>query len=428
MKKRHTFNKHTMAIMLSGLLLAFLSMGVVVGAAGAITNAQSTSTPNPETKQTPTETRQSKECAECHPNIDDAWVASPHAHAYDDKEFVERWDTMGKPGECLSCHTTGYQSTTNTFTAEGIQCEACHGEAVENHPPAIVPVQADTDYCGSCHTTTLGEWRLTGHSTAGVGCMDCHDPHSQKALFEDPDEMCLNCHKEDMGAYLEDLHIQKGIGCTDCHALVIPPDPAPEDGIVPTGHSFTITTSTCVACHTDALHAGFSLPGYENGAHAANGESTESVATQPAELPMESLQEATEEGMTSAQRIQALEAALVNTRLSTLFQGGIIGLVLGGLTVYYLRRNTSVKVVDKDNEQAVDNVISPDGEVIDIQLEKALVQVERALDWSIVHIKPAGDWVKAKFTNLKKNRKANDGGSGKGTDDSSESKKGSGDG
>ena len=44
-----------------------------------------------------------------------------------------------------------------------------------------------------------------------------------------------------MEDYLNDLHVQKDIGCVDCHALVIPPDVAPDDGIVPTGHSFNIT-------------------------------------------------------------------------------------------------------------------------------------------------------------------------------------------
>ena len=263
-------------------------MVVVVGAAGAATSpnvTQGTATPVASAEPTASDVAPQKECAECHPDIEDAWMASSHAHAYDDVKFVERWTSMGKPGECLACHTTNYQSTTNSFTGEGVQCEACHGEVVEGHPPAIVTVKADTDYCGSCHTTTLGEWRLTGHSTAGVGCNDCHDPHSQEALFEDPDELCLDCHRDEMGDYLEDLHIKKDIGCVDCHSLVIPPETIPDDGIVPTGHAFTISTSTCVACHTDSLHAGFSLPGYEDGAKAANGHGAEPGEAQPTEIP-----------------------------------------------------------------------------------------------------------------------------------------------
>jgi hypothetical protein len=227
--------------------------------------------------------------------------------------------------------------------------------------------------------------------------MDCHDPHSQKALFDNPDDMCLNCHRDEMGDYLEDLHIKKGIGCVDCHALVIPPDPLPEDGIVPTGHAFTITTSTCVACHTDSLHAGFSLPGYENGAKAANGgEQTEVVEEQATEVsPMAEASD--DENLTSEQQIQVLEASLASSRFSSLFQGGLIGLVLGGLTIYYVGRNLRPKRMDEAADQTVDASSTADGEAVDQELEKVLVSIERGLDWFVRSFQKAGTWVKTIF-------------------------------
>lgn len=276
------------------------------------------------------------ECQECHLDIANLWSRSPHAHAFDDPVFEEQWSALGEPGDCLLCHTTNYQQTTGDFSAEGVECEACHGEGTTDHPPAPVPIRADTDYCGVCHTTTLGEWRLTGHAGADVGCSDCHDPHSQAALFAQPDDMCINCHKEDMGDYLEDLHVQKEIGCVDCHALVIPPEEIPQDGIVPTGHTFTITPATCVACHTDALHAGFSLPGYENGAAAAVAERIESPdADQEAPDVAASLVEA----MRPERTIETLEAALASRNITTLFQGGVIGMTIGGSTAWIISRN-----------------------------------------------------------------------------------------
>src|SRR4030067_491876 len=175
-----------------GLMVALLAMLGTVGIAGA-------QDPTPPPPQAPA-------CTECHLDITDTWSDSPHAHAFDDPAFQEWWQGNGQPEECLSCHTTGFQSTSGTYLAEGIACEACH----------VAP-------------------------------------------------------QGDMGAYLEDLHVQKGIGCVDCHALVIPPETPPEDGIVPTGHTFTISPATCVACHTDALHAGFAMPGYENGPKATAG-------------------------------------------------------------------------------------------------------------------------------------------------------------
>ena len=136
-----------------------------------------------------------------------------------------------------------------------------------------------------------------------------------------------------MGDYLEDLHVQKDIGCVDCHALVIPPEVPPEDGIVPTGHTFTITPGTCVACHTDAPHAGFSLPGYENGpADAVEGETAMASVSQQVEP-------AVSEEMSPEQRIETLEAAMASERMSTLFQGGVIGLTLGGTTAWIVANN-----------------------------------------------------------------------------------------
>lgn len=299
----------------------------------------------------------SAECQECHVDIAGHWTDSAHAHAFDDPIFQQRWTSMGQPDDCLRCHTTNFQPATGDYDAEGVACEACHGEVGGEHPPAPVSILADEAYCGTCHTTTLGEWHRTGHAPNGVGCMQCHDPHSQGPLFADADEMCLNCHAESMGEYLEDLHVQKGIGCVDCHALVIPPDPIPDDGIVPTGHAFDITPATCVACHTDALHAGFSLPGYESGAQAAQaeaeqaaGEGGEVTAVGFAPRQAESAVAAANGGLTDAQRIQTLEAALASRDASQQFQGGLVGLVFGGMTAWFVASNLRQRSRDESDE------------------------------------------------------------------------------
>ncbi len=312
-------------------IIGIAGLGNVFTVQAASLMQEATPTPNPA------------DCKECHLDIANSWIESPHAHAFDDPVFQERWESLGRKGECLVCHTTNYQHTTGEYAEEGVECKACHGEVQAEHPPSIVPIEADTDYCGSCHTTTLGEWRLTGHASADIGCMDCHDPHSQGALFEVADDMCLNCHEDTMGNYLEDLHIEKGIGCVDCHALVIPPEVTPEDGIVPTGHSFTITTSTCIACHTDALHAGFSLPGYENGAKAANViSSTVPLSDTETISPTEVIEENT------TQQIQTLEAALASRNVTIIFQGGVVGLVLGGSTAWFIANN--IRSSRRENE------------------------------------------------------------------------------
>ena len=97
-----------------------------------------------------------QDCQECHLDVSEHWSHSPHAHAFDDEVFQDRWVGLGEPDECLVCHTTDFQQSTGEFAAEGVQCEACHGEASADHPPEPVPIKADTEYCGICHTTTLG--------------------------------------------------------------------------------------------------------------------------------------------------------------------------------------------------------------------------------------------------------------------------------
>lgn len=278
------------------------------------------------------------------------WSSSPHAHAYDDPVFQEKWIGLGSPDTCLACHTTNFNSATGEYETEGVSCQSCHGVVTENHPGEVVPTIVDTYYCGSCHTTTLSEWRSTGHNTSNVDCMDCHNPHSQKPLFDNPDDLCINCHREGMGDYLNDLHVQQNIGCVDCHALVIPPDVTPEDGIVPTGHAFSISPQTCVACHTDALHAGFTLPGFENGAANAtfhtdeDGTATEGEGAQPLIDP------STEIELNTSQQVQALETALASSRISNLFQGAVIGLVLGGSTAWFVGQNLRDRSEEEEEE------------------------------------------------------------------------------
>jgi predicted CXXCH cytochrome family protein len=351
MKRRCENKTYTLKILFLGVMVGLIGMASYVGVAQAAMEAIS-----PHQDDSPLQENQ--ECQDCHINVTDAWEGSPHDLAYIDTIFQARWKALGEPGDCLVCHTTGYQATSGEFQSGGVTCEACHGQKVVGHPPAIMPIHSDTEYCGICHPITLGEWRLTGHSTAGIGCTNCHNPHSQQALFENPDEMCINCHKDDMGQHMNDVHIQKGIGCFDCHALVVPPDVPPDDGLVPTGHSFTITPATCVACHTDTLKSGKPIPGYEEGAKVV----AETLPENP-ELPVLLNTYAcagTGDELTAEQQIQALSAALASTRLSTLFQGGIVGLVLGGSTMYFLAQNLRRFGTSKEEDTELD--VNPTGE------------------------------------------------------------------
>jgi predicted CXXCH cytochrome family protein len=329
---------------LAGLLVGVIAMFMTVKLASA--------TP-PLQENTPEVPLQAKACSSCHEEITQSWASSPHAHAFDDPNYQERWHALNDTRDCLLCHTTNYQATTGSYDAPGVSCEACHGKIDKQHPMTPAEVKDDAAYCGTCHTTTLGEWRLTGHATAEVSCTDCHDSHSQKALFENPDDMCVNCHKDSMGPYLENIHSEKGIGCVDCHALVIPPAEPPQDGIVPTGHTFTITPATCVACHTDALHSGFSLPGYENGAKTANAEPVPAEANNEEQASQKTVHTPEEQIQKLENQLQTVQASAASSSMTVVFQGGVVGLVLGGSTAWIVANN--IRRGRKQEDEASDD-------------------------------------------------------------------------
>jgi len=228
MTLRHFRKKLTLIIILAGLLSMVLLVGTVAAEPDPRSVSQEAATPTPGADQPlSTETAIQKECAECHPDKFDAWMDSPHAHSFDDSIFQEGWANMEYADECLLCHKAEYDPAADNYIAEGVSCEACHGPGNSEHPPADVPVLSDEEYCGTCHPTTLGEARLSGHSTANdVRCVDCHDPHSQKVIFEKSDDMCKDCHDDEdlskMNESLSNLHLQEDIPCADCHTLDVP--------------------------------------------------------------------------------------------------------------------------------------------------------------------------------------------------------------
>lgn len=334
---------HLFFPLIAGLVVGLLAMLATVRLTSAAPSTQ-------EGTNAPDTTGEAPVCQDCHLDITHSWQDSPHANAFNDPVFQDRWHALNSKGDCLLCHTTGYQATSGTYAAEGVACEACHGQVDPNHPTVPAPIRDDAAYCGTCHTTTMSEWRLTGHASSQVGCTDCHDAHSQKALFEDPDELCVNCHKDSMGPYLEDIHIKKGIGCVDCHALVIPPETPPEDGIVPTGHSFTITPATCVACHTDALHAGFSLPGYGKDVSAVT-DGTQPAGEEPLAIAAH-IQSPQEHIQSLETQAQTLQAALASRNLSVLFQGAVVGLVLGSSTAWIVASNVRQRRHEENEEES----------------------------------------------------------------------------
>jgi predicted CXXCH cytochrome family protein len=159
------------------------------------------------------------------------------------------WNSM-----CAQCHMTGYQknydttsdSYSSTWVEHGIGCIQCHGPMVDTHhdrnankgstrPPFHGDRQRMMQTCAPCHARNEAltadfqpgdnyhdHYRVTlpvdatvfypdgqqrdedfnwtsvllsrmGH--AGVTCLDCHDPHSNKTILPASDnQLCLQCH------------------------------------------------------------------------------------------------------------------------------------------------------------------------------------------------------------------------------------------
>jgi hypothetical protein len=203
-------------------------------------------------------------CRECHNSEFQAWSNTTHAQASFDPVFQVSLQQVAEPGECFSCHTTGYDSATGQFVLSGVTCEACHGPYRAEHPQESMRVAASEELCGTCHTGTLSEWAASHHSEAGVSCTDCHEVHAQKTRASSvANALCAGCHQETTQDQVHVIHQyeETGIYCIECH--LARPDTDASDkvkGQIITGHSFIVPASTCADCHPMPLPADTDIP------------------------------------------------------------------------------------------------------------------------------------------------------------------------
>lgn len=174
------------------------------------------------------------------------------------------------PYDCGACHTTGYDAAgnqdglagfTGTFQLPGVQCEHCHGAGM-----AMTPGPTDAAFCGECHShgatdmvaaeggfiLSEGQYNefLAGpHDDAGLGCVNCHNPHeSAKSMTA----RCSDCHSEQAGAYAGTLMDKVGVECVDCHMApaTLSGEPlGPHEGDM-SSHVFRINTDASASMFT----------------------------------------------------------------------------------------------------------------------------------------------------------------------------------
>jgi predicted CXXCH cytochrome family protein len=278
----------------------------------------------------------SESCAQCHEELHDDWINTRHAQAFSAPIFQRDWTELGQQTSCLECHTTGYNKETGAYAEEGITCEACHGPFQPNHPQQLMPITPDADLCSTCHKTTTDEWRASPHIGAGIQCQACHNPHAQTPKADTITGLCTNCHKEMGESFTHGTHADSGVECSNCHMYTSPQFEDPILGLVPTGHTFTVGSDTCIGCHQDTVHTRDEII-------KLSGEIEEMEVVDTATM---------EQTITDqAQEIEVLETKSTARLYIGLAQGAIIGLVTGGTAAWVISRRIEVVEVKEDEQK-----------------------------------------------------------------------------
>ena len=285
-------------------------------------------------------------CGVCHDELFNLWQRTRHANAFSSPIFQQNWHEIGDEFECLSCHTTGYDPAINTYAHEGVTCEACHGPLQAGHPAEPMPIKADAELCATCHETTTAEWKTSFHGQAGIQCQSCHDPHAQQPKAESVTALCTNCHKERGESYTHGTHADAGLACSNCHMFTDPRFGPPVEGLVATGHTFSVGSQACVGCHQDTVHTRDKIL-------QLSGEVRELT-----DLDVDALQLKVQE---NAETISGLETRSETRLYVGLAQGGIVGLATGAVAAWVVSRGLRVVEVEEvDGEEA--EVEEEDGE------------------------------------------------------------------
>jgi Cytochrome c554 and c-prime/Doubled CXXCH motif (Paired_CXXCH_1) len=275
----------------------------------------------------------SQSCAQCHENIHTEWQGTRHAQAFSAPIFQRDWSQLGNQVSCLECHTTGYDEETGRYAEAGVTCEACHGPFQPDHPESPMPITPNADLCGTCHKTTTDEWRASVHGQEGIQCQACHDPHSQTPKASSVTALCTTCHQERGGSFTHSTHANAGLECSNCHMYTDPRTTDPIQGLVPTGHTFSVGSDACIACHQDTVHTRDAIV-------KLTGEVAQLETVDTATLE--------QQVQTQSKQINDLKAQSTNRLYIGLAQGAIVGLLTGGAAAWVVSRGIRVVEVKED--------------------------------------------------------------------------------
>lgn len=280
-------------------------------------------------------------CQSCHPQEYADWQNTVHAKAALDPAFKEQFSKSHNQGDCLKCHTTGFDKDSGKFTWEGVTCEACHGPYKQGHPAAEtmqLPMESST--CRVCHQAAFQEWEKSKHAQKNIECFDCHRSHTQGLRTGSAETLCAACHNDQQTQLSHSLHGIGGVECGNCHMATTQKNTA---GMAATtgaeieakSHLFIVPADICNRCHSNTIHPTGGAGQASVAQPVAQGQVSSRTATPAAreaelEAQVSNLQE----------RLTALrDAAIISMGLSLGF-GGFVGLLLGvaGMSLWHRSR------------------------------------------------------------------------------------------
>jgi hypothetical protein len=267
-------------------------------------------------------------CQSCHPEEYEQWKNTTHAKATLDPAFQEQLSKSHNQEACLACHTTGFDSASGHFSAEGVTCEACHGPYKEGHPKAEtmqLPMESDT--CRMCHTNAFTEWETSQHAANNIDCYDCHKAHTQGLRIEPQEKLCAACHSDTQTEAAHSVHGISGVDCASCHMAPQMKETASANGVeVPmSNHSFAVASDVCVRCHSDSAHAAKT----DQALISSASQSTSAREAQQLELQTRRVAELEQQVNAQQKRIDDLRNIAIIGMALALGVGGFFGLVLG---------------------------------------------------------------------------------------------------
>jgi hypothetical protein len=315
------------------ILLLAPTVGGTVSAAPAPSLRDAWQPPRDASRQA-----QGPECQSCHPGEYDVWKSSPHAGASLDPAFQEQLAKVHNQEQCLTCHTTGVQAGTGKAMADGVTCQACHGDYQAGHPARAtmkLPVESSAT-CRTCHEAAFSGWEGSKHAEKKIECFDCHLSHTQGVRTGSVDTLCAACHSDQGTKAAHSRHGINGVNCTSCHMSKQMTSTAAGDAgaqISASSHTFKVAADVCSQCHAGTIHAtgGGKAPGNLQVSTGAGG--------QPPSVDDKTVAELRAQISGLQKRLASLRDASVIGIGLAFGVGGFMGLVVGLVGVGIWRRN-----------------------------------------------------------------------------------------